>query len=89
MTREEINKLPYIAQLYINDLQRKIEKIKENIPMELKDKEVMNWGEWKKAFIVEEKNGRFWHADGGRWSFAETSWKYNDYKKKLITQNSR
>jgi hypothetical protein len=32
MTREEINKLPCIAQLYINDLQRKIEKIKENIP---------------------------------------------------------
>jgi hypothetical protein len=46
MTRDEINKLPYIAQLYINDLQRKIEKIKENIPTELKNGRGLDFYEW-------------------------------------------
>jgi hypothetical protein len=92
LTKEELTTILQVATGNVKDFVMDNDKfINEQLEAinythcctELKDKEAMTWGEWKKAFIVEEKNGRFWHADGGRWSFEEISWKYNDYKKNL------
>tara|TARA_R110000782_G_scaffold259992_1_gene351077 strand:+ start:143 stop:385 length:243 start_codon:yes stop_codon:yes gene_type:complete len=59
MTRDEINRLPYIAQLYINDLQRKIEKIKENIPTELKVKKEMTFEGYLIYKNILKYNGKY------------------------------
>ena len=64
MTRDEINRLPYIAQLYINDLQRKIEKIKENIPTELKDKKAITSSEYLISLGYYKKENKWFNKHG-------------------------
>ena len=50
---------------------------------ELKEKEVMTFEDWKSVFIIEEKNERFLHVNGGWWSYAEVNWKYKSDLKNL------
>jgi tRNA G46 methylase TrmB len=50
---------------------------------ELKGKEALTFKEWKRGFIVEEKNDRFWHISDVRLSFTEMEQKYKDYLQNL------
>jgi hypothetical protein len=57
MTREEIHKLPYKAQLYINELERKL-TIPDAVGQseQLKDKKIKDLLNWVRSDIKQEEN---------------------------------